>query len=190
MSYVDGFAKETGRLGEAEVGSFFRDKGLYCAKPEGKDYGIDRIVKFHPLAKKEARIQVKGRRQKANPRWFQLTVTGPQQALCLEENGDLNELWKTRINMVDFWVMVSIPLNEIWVFPSAIVFEITEANARVYTGRKDNDFNRVYFNKHGKIEKKQKELNLNITDESGTPLYEKYSQYRDNLKVIIDFLNG
>jgi hypothetical protein len=188
MSYVDGFAKVTGQLGEAEADRFFKQNGLLCFRPSGKDIGIDRIIKLSESAKKEAKIQIKGRRQEANPRWFQLTVTSKQQEICIRDKGDLNELWRKRISMVDFWVLVSIPLNEIWIFPSAIIFEFAEINARIYCNRRDNNFDQIYLNKQGKIEKKQKELNLNVMNDSGNILSEKYSKYKNNFSIIIDYL--
>lgn len=63
MSYKDGFAKVTGYLGEAEAERFFKENGLLCYRPSGMDIGIDRIIKLSESAKKEAKIQIKGRRQ-------------------------------------------------------------------------------------------------------------------------------
>lgn len=140
MSYIDGFAKVTGHLGEAEVDRFFEKNGLLYFRPSGKDIGIDRIIKLNESGKKEAKIQIKGRRQEANPRWFQLTVTSKQQEIYYRNKKDLNELWRNRISMVDFWVLVSIPLSEIWIFPSATIFEIVEANTTIYCNRRDNNY--------------------------------------------------
>lgn len=90
--------------------------------------------------------------------------------------------------MVDFWVLVSIPLNEIWIFPSTIIFDIAEVNARIYCNRRDNNFDQIYLNKHGKIEKKQKELNLDVLDSSGVYLHDKYKEYKGNCSVIYNYL--
>ena len=190
MSYTDGFAKETGHLGETEVDRFFKKNGLYCNRPFGQDNGVDRILKLSEFAEKQAKIQIKGRRQLTNPRWFQLTVTSKQLATCFKEKRNLNELWRNRISMVDFWVLVSIPLNEIWIFPSEIIFEIADANARIYSNRRDNNYDQIYYNKLGKIQKKQKELNLNIKDDSGIQLSDKYSKFKDNCSIIIDYLDS
>lgn len=190
MSYIDGFAKITGHLGEAEADRFFKKSGLLCYRPGGKDIGIDRIIKLNESGKKEARIQIKGRRQEANPRWFQLTVTSKQQEICNRDKMDLNELWRNRISMVDFWVLVSIPKNELWIFPSTIIFDIAKFNARIYCNRRDNNYDQINLNKHGKLEKKQKELNLDVIDDSGIKLFEKYSKYKNNISIIIDYLNN
>lgn len=189
MSYKDGIANETGALGEKEVDLFFKSNGLFYQKPSGQDIGIDRIVKLNEHSKKEAKIQIKGRRQLTNPRWFQLTVTRKKLYTSLSNNTDLNELWKEKIIMVDFWVLVSIPKSELWIFPSIVIYDIAAFNSRFYKKRRDNDFSQVHYDKWGKIEKKQKELNLDIMDEEGIPLHIKYKDYKENISIIIEYLN-
>ena len=182
MSYIDNIAKTTGRIAEKEAESFLQKHGFGSYKPAGADTGIDRIIYLSGNPVKTARIQIKGRRQAENPRWFQLTVPKAQIRDALINNHDPNELWKKRIYMVDFWILAAISLKEIWVFPSNIIHEIAEINYRIYYTRSDNNYS------NGKIEKKQKELNLNISDENGLPLWKKYEAYKNNASLIYNFL--
>ena len=189
MSYEDGIAKKTGRIGEDEADKFLEDNGFSKHRPAGRDIGIDRLVSLPERTNKEARIQVKGRGQIANPRWFQLTVPGAQVRDAFEEGKDLEELWERRIYQVDFWVLVSIPAQEVWVFPSEVIFEIAETNNFSYRSRRDNQYDKPHYDKKGKIQKKQKELNLDVKDESGIPLREKFQRYRDNAECLYAFFD-
>jgi hypothetical protein len=189
MSYIDGIADKTGRLGEAEADDFCTKSGLYCTKPAGPDYGIDMIVKLNESSVKYAKIQVKGRRQAGNPRWFQLTVPGAQLRDAYSKGEDFENLWKSRIYMVDFWILVSTPHKEIWIFPSKIIHEIADANYLKYHTRLDNNYSQIHMTKFGKVAKKQKELNLDICDDKGIHLFDKYQNYKNNIAPILDFLH-
>ena len=189
MSYKTNTAKKTGIFTEEETDHFFSRFGYDCVRPNGSDIGIDRIVtsKKHPGI--EAKVQVKGRLPEKTPRWFQFKVNSAPIRIAIKEGKDLNDLWKERIYIVDFWVLISIPEKEIWVFPSNIIHEIAIINSKKYKGRKDNNFSKVYTDRNGKIEKKQKELNLDIEDENGIKLYERYSIYKSNISCIENFFN-
>jgi hypothetical protein len=91
--------------------------------------------------------------------------------------------------MVDFWVLVSIPCKEIWIFPSQIINQIAEANFTKYHTRRDNNYSQINIDKNGKVEKKQKELNLDIYDVNGVQLFKKYKDYKNNISQIHEFLN-
>lgn len=190
MSYKDGIASTTGRIGEAEVDQLFKHNGLYYFRPPGLDIGIDRIVSLNEKSTIQAKIQIKGRRQISNPRWFQLSVTPDQISRSVKEMTDLNDLWLKKIYMVDFWILVSIPKNEIWIFPSQVIHEIASINSPVYKNRKDNNYSQVHYTKHGKIAKKQKELNLDTKDSNGVLLTKRFSSFRNNINPLIDFLRG
>jgi len=187
MSYKNSTAKETGKSTESTVDKFFIENGYNCVKPSGKDIGIDRIVTSDKYPGVEVKIQIKGRRVEETPRWFQFKVNSSKIRDAIASGKDLNELWKERIYMNDFWVLVSIPKNEIWVFPSVVIHEIADINYHKYKGRRDNNFNEVFTDKNGKIESKQKELNLNNMDEDGVVLYERFAAYKHNLSCIEDF---
>ena len=189
MSYKTNTAKSTGIITEKQTDQFFNEFGFNCVKPDGLDTGIDRIVTSDKYPGIEAKIQVKGRLPEKTPRWFQFKVNSAKIRDAIKEGKDLNDLWKERIFMVDFWVLISIPKNEIWIFPSKIIYEIANLNSRKYKGRKDNNYTEVYVDKNGKIEKKQKELNLDIEDENGIKLYERYSKYKFNISCVEDFFN-
>lgn len=189
MSYEDGFAKKTGHIGEAECDKFLKENGFNSVRPTGSDIGIDRIVSSKEYPNKSAKIQVKGRSQVENPRWFQLTVPGVQLRDAYARGQDLNEIWRKRIFMVDFWILVSILYNEIWIFPSQIIYQIAEANFPKYHTRRDNNYSQIYIDKNGKVEKKQKELNLDIYDVNGIQLFKKYKEYINNISLIHEFLS-
>ncbi|HAF31110.1 MAG TPA: hypothetical protein DCG75_18895 [Bacteroidales bacterium] len=189
MSYGDGIAKKTGKLGEAEAEKFFIENGFECYKPI-PDIGVDRVLSLKKKSDKQIKIQIKGRRQPENPRWFQLTVPRAQLKEAHESKQDLNELWKQRIYMVDFWVLVSIPRNEIWVFPSKVIHEIADINFKKYFTRKDNNYNQLFYDKNLKVEKKHKELNLDIKDENGIELFKKYENFKNNISLIKEFANS
>ena len=104
MSYKDGIANFTGRIGESKADQFFMKNGLCSCKPPGLDTGIDRFVCLNNSSGIRAKVQIKSRRQIANPRWFQLSITPAQIYKAIQDKIDLNELWKMRIDMVDFWI--------------------------------------------------------------------------------------
>jgi hypothetical protein len=189
MGYGDKIAKKTGKLGEAEAEKFFIENGFECFKPI-PDIGVDRVLNLKNVSDKQIKVQIKGRGQSKNPRWFQLKVSEVQLKKAYEINQDLNELWKQQIYMVDFWVLVSIPKNEIWVFPSKIIHEIADINFKKYFTREDNNYNQLNYYKNGKVKKKQKEINLDLKDENGVELFEKYKNYKNNISLIKEFANS
>jgi len=189
MGYEDGRAGRTGRLGEKEAIQFLVSHGFSAVSPSGKDVGVDLIVSPKENPTQFAKVQVKGRRQIANPRWFQLSITPAQIEAAWLNGQPLESLWKNKIRMVDFWVMVSIPLNEVWVIPSDKVMEIAELNSRKYCSRLDNQYDKPSYTKHGKIAKKQKELNLDI-EVDDIPLWKKICDYKDNVNSLIRYFQS
>ena len=187
MSYKNSTAKVTGVITETETDKFFVKHGFNCFRPQGQDIGIDRIVTSNKYSEIEAKVQVKGRYQEETPRWFQFKINSAKIRDAIKAGKDLNELWKERIYMVDFWVLISIPKNEIWVFPSKVIHEIAAINYNKYKGRKDNNFSEVFRDKKGVIKKKQKELNLDIEDEHGIKLFKRYESYKFNISCVESF---
>jgi hypothetical protein len=188
MGYEDGQAKKTGRLGEKEAIEFLATHGFSAEKPGGQDIGIDLLVSLQGNIDKVVKVQVKGRGQVANPRWFQLSITPSQIKSAWTEGRQLDLLWKNKIKMVDFWMMVSIPLNEVWVIPSDKVIEIAKLNSVKYNSRLDNQFDKPHYTKHGKLAKKQKELNLDI-EIDGVPIWQQFLNYQNNAKAIMEYFN-
>ena len=186
MGYEDGQARKTGRLGEQEAKEFLIQKGFHVRKPTGKDVGVDLLVSPKKRDSIHAKAQVKGRRQIQNPRWFQLSITPSQIAIAWSSGQKLDSLWKNKIKMVDFWIMVSIPLSEVWVIPSKEVMEIALLNSMKYSSRLDNQYDKPHYTKLGKIAKKQKELNLDI-DIDGDPILKRFSAYRNNVDSLTQF---
>ena len=189
MGYEDGRAGKTGRLGEKEAIQFLVSNGFSAVKPSGKDVGIDLLVSPKDNSTLYAKAQVKGRRQVANPRWFQLSITPAQIEAAWSSGQPLESLWKKKIRMVDFWIMVSIPLNEVWVIPSDKVMEIAEMNAKKYCSRLDNQYDKPSYTKHGKIAKKQKELNLDI-EVDGIQIWKKFCNYKNSVNSLIGYFQS
>jgi hypothetical protein len=188
MGYEKNDAKVTGKLGEKEVKQKLVELGLAVRRPGGGDIGIDFLAHFPGSPDLAAKLQVKGRRQKDTPRWFQATVTAKMLKEAYEKGVNLEQTWRNRINFVDFWLLVSIPLNEIWVLPASITMELAELNWPYYKTREDNQFDQLHYDKYGKIKKKQKELNLNKTDKNGQKFTDRFKYYLNNFDLIIEFL--
>jgi len=188
VGYEDGHARKTGHLGEAEAKQFFQTNGFSAVKPAGQDIGIDLIISSNINPNMTAKAQVKGRRQVKNPRWFQLSITPYQINEAWSRGVQLDELWKKKIRMADFWIMVSIPLDEIWVIPSEKVIEIAVLNSEKYGSRLDNQFKEPHHTKHGKIAKKQKELNLDLLID-GVPIWQGINCFRNNIDPVVEYFN-
>ena len=187
MGYGDGRAKGTGRIGEAEARNALIAAGFQAEKPPGKDIGVDLEIWIDGKNSKKATAQVKGRRHEAEPLWFAATVTSRQLQNAWETTGSLRETWKERILSVDFWLLVSVPRNEIWVLPASKAIELAIINEPFYQNRRDNQYDRPFIKANGKIESKQKELNLGLTVEE-QPLTQKFGAYLNNFVSIREFL--
>jgi uncharacterized protein YxeA len=190
MGYEKDDAKVTGKLGEKEAKQKLEEYGLSVYEPEGKDVGIDFLAHFPERPEFTVKLQVKGRRQIENPRWFQVSISPSKIKAAYEKSMDLEQLWRDKISMVDFWLLASIPLNEIWVLPYEKTLELAELNHPYYKTRKDNQYDKPHYDKHGRFAKKQKELNLDLLDENGLQkLTERFKFYLNNFDQIGDFLN-
>jgi len=189
MGYENGRAGKTGRLGEKEAIQFLDSHGYTAVKPAGKDVGVDLLINQIENPTIIAKAQVKGRRQLANPRWFQLSITPSKIKNAWDSGEPLDSLWKNKIRMVDFWILVSIPLNEVWVIPSDKVMEIAELNSKKYSSRIDNQYEKPSYTKHGKIAKKQKELNLDI-EVDGIPIWKRYIIYKNNVNSLREYFKS
>lgn len=186
--YGDGRAKRTGEIAKEKAEAFLIEKGFTLQPPAKARSGFDLIASQPDKSKKEAKIQIKGRGQADNPRWFQFTISAKQLREAIENKENLEELWKQRIFAANFWILVAIPKNEIWVLPSAVVLEIADANYAHYKSRPDNQFDNLQYDNSGSIKRKQKELNLDVKNESGLFLWEKYEKYKDKVDALNSFL--
>lgn len=110
MGYEDGRAGETGRLGEKEAIQFLDSHGFSAVKPAGKDIGVDLLISQRENPALIAKAQVKGRRQLANPRWFQLSITPSKIKTTWNSGKPLDSLRRNKIRMVDFWIIDGIPI--------------------------------------------------------------------------------
>jgi hypothetical protein len=101
--------------------------------------------------------------------------------------GSIRDTWKQRILFVDFWILVSVPRTEMWVLPAIKALELAILNEPFHVNRRDNQYDRPYFKPNGKIEAKQKELDLGRTVD-GIPLTQTFGSYINNFSIIFDFL--
>jgi hypothetical protein len=183
MGYGDRHAGETGRIGEAEADSFLMQHGFVAMRPPGRDTGIDRLITSSEWPDVRVTAQVKGRRQMANPRWFQLSITPSQIRDATKCGQSLDSLWQHKIMMVDFWIMVSLPMNEVWVIPSRRVMDIAHLNSQYYRTRRDNQYDKPHLDERGNHAKRQKELNLDVLVDS-VPLWHGLVEYRNQVAAL------
>lgn len=181
MGYENNNAKATGKNTERIAAEFLNRHGFIATRPEGKDTGIDLDI-LEPNTDRRFTAQVKGRGRAAEPRWFQVSIGEKQVERACDENR-LATVWLDKISKTDFWVLVSLPLNEVWVIPSAEIIEIARANESQYAGRLDNRYDTPHHKPNGAIAKKQKELNLDISI-GNQFLWQRYLHYRNSVGAL------
>lgn len=181
MGYESNNARATGKNTEAYAARFLNDAGYSATRPQGRDSGIDLEIHERTTGK-IATAQVKGRGQAANPRWFQVSIS-PNRVEAAWNAGHLDRLWQDKILQTDFWLLVSIPLDEIWVIPSPVVIDIARANETMYASRLDNRYDQLQRDLRGNVAKKQKELNLDIIV-NGQFLWNQLTVYRNNTDAL------
>lgn len=158
----------TGRLTENKVQKRLRSVGIDAIRPKGPDKGIDFEIEG------KVRIQVKGRGEKQTNnryRWFQIRLTKKQR----ENASSVFEALQKKINLCDFFVLVSLKYDECWVFPSSVIMEIIQRNRIKHKNRKDNTSGA------------QAEMDLDIKY-CGKSLTEIYQSFRENFDLIKDKL--
>ena len=152
------------------VSKELKSLGLIARKPI-PDKGIDLIV-YHPdNPDKRLNLQIKGRGAKQSNkryRWFQLRTSKAQR----ERAPDPKDAWRMKVEKCDFFLLVSLYYDEVWVFPQKQVIELIERNQVVYGHRKNN------------IRGEQVEMDLDIQYE-GTPLTELYKENKNNFMLIM-----
>lgn len=171
----------TGQLTENRVIKKLTDLSLTPLKPS-PDRGIDIEVRSPNNPNKVVNIQVKGRNPNSdrNWRWFQVRVSSKKLLNGKKAGIDPNQLWKDQVNKVDFFILDVVKHDEMWVLPKNLVFELIRLNETVYGERPDN-----VFNYDEPLKQKQKEMNLDI-EVDGQKLTERFKEYRDNFKLILD----
>jgi len=169
----------TGQSTEQKVRNCLRSIGLETKKP-APDRGVDLEV-WHPAnSDRKLDVQIKGRgktQKNGRYRWFQIRTTRKQRDDAVKAGLLLSESWQTKVDLCDFFVLVSEKHEEYWVFPTAIIHEIINFNKSKYGKREDN------------ISGKQAEMDLDIEYE-GKPLTQIYDSYKNNLALISEKLNS
>ena len=165
----------TGQLTEDAVKRCLEKIGLRAEKPI-PDIGVDLNVYNSKNPDKKTKVQIKGRgeiQKNKRYRWFQIRTTEKQRELAVKSGLLVSESWKKKVDLCDFFVLVSLKYNEHWVFPKIIIHELININKIKYGNRADN--------KSGQ----QAEIDLDINFE-GLPLTEKYASYLNNYQLIVD----
>jgi len=165
--------KITGQSTEQKVQNCFRTIGLESEKPK-PDRGVDLEVWNPTNPGRRVTVQVKGRgkiQKNGRYRWFQIRTTKKQRDDAVYMGLPVSETWQKKVDLCDFFVLVSEKYEEYWVFPAAIIHEIVNFNKIKYGRRKDN------------ILGKQVEIDLDI-ERDGKPLTEIYASYKNNFALI------
>lgn len=158
----------TGRLTEKKVQERLKLIGINAIRPKGPDKGIDLEIEG------KVRIQIKGRGERQTNRryrWFQIRITKKQR----ENASSVFEALQKKINLCDFFVLVSLKYDECWVFPSSVIEEIIERNIIKHKNRKDNTSGA------------QVEMDLDI-EYGGKRLTDIYKPFKENFDLIKDKL--
>ena len=169
----------TGQSTEQKVRNCLRLNGLETEKPK-PDKGVDLRV-WHPAnPDRKLDVQIKGRgktQKNGRYRWFQIRTTRKQRDDAVKAGLLLSESWQKKVDLCDFFVLVSEKHEEYWVFPTAIIHEIINFNKSKYGKREDN------------ISGKQAEMDLDI-EYDGKPLIQIYDSYKNNFALISEKLNS
>lgn len=116
----------TGHSTEQKVRRHLKAIGLEAAKPK-RDIGVDLEVWYPGNLGKKVYVQIKGRgktQKNGRFRWFQIRTTAKQRDDAVKSKLPVHEAWQKKVNLCDFFVLVSEKHKEYWVFPSAIIHEI------------------------------------------------------------------
>jgi len=168
----------TGETTENAVERALSSVGLTVIKPI-PDVGIDFNVSLPTSDSPVVKVQVKGRgstQSNRKYRWFQIRTTPAQRKQAESSGIPLADIWKTKVDKCDFFILVSQHHNEFWVLPKSEVIKIGIANRTKYGNRADN------------CSGKQSELDLDI-QVNGIPLTKTYEKYCNAFKLIMDELN-
>jgi hypothetical protein len=163
----------TGQSTEQKVRGHLKSIGLEAEKPK-RDIGVDLEVWYPGNFDKKVFVQVKGRgklQKNGRYRWFQIRTTEKQRNDAVKSRLPVCDAWQLKVNLCDFFVLVSEKHEEYWVFPSAIIHEIVNLNKSRYSSRKDN------------ISGEHAEMDLDI-ESRGRPLTEIYELHRNNFTLI------
>jgi hypothetical protein len=168
----------TGILTERSVRECLKSIGVEMRKPN-PDVGVDFEV-WHPdYPHKTICIQVKGRgaiQSNKKYRWFQIRTTEKQRKETIEQGLPVSEAWRKKVDLCDFFVLVSLKFKEHWVFPPAIIREIVRMNRNTSGRRKDN------------ASGQQAEMDLDIKYD-GRYLRDIYASYEGNFQLLKDELD-
>lgn len=161
--------KETGEKSEKMVKEKLENEFHLKTRKPIPDLGIDLEVPNPIYSDKPIKIQIKGRGELNTGktyRWFQIQRS---------KRKNTNE----KIALVDFFVLVSLHHQEMWVFTKEEIDEIIKRTAYKYQGRADN--------KTGQ----QREINLDIRlDKTGPLVIKAFKNNKNNFKPILDKLNS
>ena len=135
---------------------------------------VDLVVAHPDRPNTWLNIQVKGRgKTQTNERyrWFQLRMTERQRLDACEMGLSLEDAWRPKVDKCDFFILVSLKHNELWVFHKDEVAELIELNKTRYG-------NWTEWKKGIKVE-----MDLDI-EVNGTPLTTIFKKNKNNFDKI------
>lgn len=170
---------KTGYSTEKMVREKLETLGFTVRKPKYDD-GVDFEVYKVENPKKIVKVQVKGRNIQLSSdrnRWFQIR-TSPSQRRKAELNGiSAADAYKEKVSKCDFFILVSVKHDEMWVFSQQEILELIELNKSVHGNRPDN------------VRGEQKEMELDIVV-NGISLTKVFELNLNNFNPIIDMLKS
>lgn len=165
--------QQTGNKTEGLVQSKLESLG-FLVEPGPDKKSIDLIVSHPDRPTTKLNIQVKGRgkiQTNERYRWFQLRMTDNQRLDACEIGLSLEDAWRPKVDKCDFFILVSLKHNEMWVFHKDEVVELIEMNKTRYG-------NWTEWKKGIKVE-----MDLDI-EVNGTPLTTVFKKNKNNFDKI------
>jgi len=175
----------TGKLSEEMVSDHLKALGLETRKPI-PDRGIDLEV-WHPSrSSKRLSIQIKARNPQTitSYRWFQIRIPATAQEHAYQRGMKPEETWKEKVNLVDFFILVAVYYNEMWVFSNSQTIELIKLNEQQYGTRPDN-----IITLRPPFTGKQKEMNLEA-EISGPSIMQRFKICKNNFQPILEALKA
>ena len=92
--------------------------------------------------RKCAKVRVKGHGDVNDPCWFSLTFFEEDIQSALEKRIKRDKAWKCNVAKYDFFILVSLPLNRMWLFTPQEIVKLIEINLKQYDLPKERETHR------------------------------------------------
>jgi hypothetical protein len=114
---------------------------------------------------------------------FQIIVPYEELKKAHDMGVEPDQTWINKVNMVDYFILDAVKVNEMWVLPVNKAIELIILNEQIYAKRPDNIFTYGH-----RIQNKQKEMNLDITV-NAEKLTKTFEFYLNNFSLILKEFN-